>query len=110
MRIFATHFTFCSLVLSAVAVIVSAIVAHAQSAADPIVVSKELTFSWEVVVMIVVSASGYAATVYSIRDHIRRGDIHLTREEIAEEHPRRLECKLIHQRVDEEIARLDKTG
>lgn len=59
-------------------------------------ISEEATFTWPIVAMIVIAAGGYAATITTMRLHMKDCAIHRTNEDNDERYRRKEECELIH--------------
>jgi hypothetical protein len=85
--------------LSSAVMVVLAGAGYAQpesATTQRILISEDLTFSWPIVVLIVVSAVGYGGVVWSVRQHHQDKGIHLSVMDIAAEFRRKSECTLQH--------------
>lgn len=82
------------------------IVVNANGETEHVVISENITFSWPVVVVIVVSASGYAGMVYSVNQHHKDGKIHLDFPTITSKLPTREECALKHTALENDVAEI----
>ena len=82
----------------------------AQATAAPnerIVITPEVAFAWPILVFIVAASAVWAKMNASINEHHNRKDIHLTREAIASEFPRRSECLLKHDANGKALERIE---
>lgn len=64
-------------------------------------ISEEATFTWPIVAMIVIAAGGYAATITTMRLHMKDSVIHRTNEDNDERYRRKDECNLIHKKPEQ---------
>lgn len=111
MRCFLTLFALSAVALCLLSLTVAVAVCAAQNpGAGAVAITEQVTFSWQIVIMIAVSAAGYAGTIASIRQHIGDKSIHLREADIEARHPLRRECDPKHAILDREIDELKKSA
>jgi 1-aminocyclopropane-1-carboxylate deaminase/D-cysteine desulfhydrase-like pyridoxal-dependent ACC family enzyme len=70
-------------------------------------VSEDLTFSWPIVVMLCVSAAGYAGVVASVRQHHANNDAHLTIPVLDTHYMTQRVCELQHGETDRRLKSIE---
>jgi len=74
---------------------------------ERVMISEDLTFSWPIVVMLCVSAAGYAGVVASVRLHHASRDLHPSKEQLNLEYARLGECGLRHLEVNRRLVSIE---
>lgn len=87
--------------------IMSASVSDRGPAIENVIISEKLTFSWPVMVLLCISAAGYAGVVASVRLHHANRDLHPSKEQLNLEYARLGECSIRHLEVNRRLESIE---
>lgn len=99
MRVFIKYFAlFMSVGLTMLCLFAAAAVWAAGTEKAAQVIGEGTQFTWPIVLMLIIAASGFGGNAALVAWHMKNSKIHRDYEAIAEDFVPRTECELIHKR------------